>query len=266
MTDAVADKLGVDRNWWEQALQARDRVLGAEGLAKVRAIFNNPPSPSPSKTELDTLKAEIERLKNLTSKEREVTKEPNWAEEMIPYLDLLNASTDEEALKIIHNAQTVKAMKEREKAIVKAFEVLGVDTLIITPFPTVEELEQKMETLQLQRLEDEIKQLKGLINACESYEEKIKTDLLMQVKRNYSNPQRIEEELNAQLSLYQPKFNSVKAALPYLKENLAIMEKIATKKRVEAIIPPEAIIKSHGEASGFKRLVNGIRKVANELS
>jgi hypothetical protein len=269
MTDAVADKLGIDRVWWEQALQIRDRFFSPKELAVLRANFNHPPPPNLSKTEVDRivepLKTEIERLKNLPVKEVEVSKTPNWAEEMLGYIDLLKVSTDEERLKIIHDVEQKKAVKEREKALVKALEVLGVENLIVTPIPKPEELELKAGIMSLSQLEQQIAELKEFINNCETFEGKVKLDLLTQVKRQFANAQRIEEELNAQLLLYQPKFNAVKAAIPYLKENLAIMEKVATKKKLEAVIPPEAVIKSHGEG-GFKRLVNGIKRVKNELS
>ena len=125
-------------------------------------------------------------------KVEEIAKTPNWIEENIDTIaDLGTFETEESMLKAWREARKIKKAKNEQKSVMEALNIIAAAGFVT---------ETKEQTIQ----------------ALESYEEKIRSDLLVQVKRQFSNPEKIDEELSKQLQAYKSKFEIVRKALQIL--------------------------------------------------
>jgi len=125
-------------------------------------------------------------------KVEEIAKTPNWIEENIDTIaDLGTFETEESMLKAWREARKIKKAKNEQKSVMEALEIIAAAGFVT---------ETREQT----------------IRALEAYEDKIRSDLLTQVKRNFSNPEKIEDELFRLLQPYALKFNIIRKALHIL--------------------------------------------------
>jgi len=125
-------------------------------------------------------------------KVKEVRRDSAWFEENIGTIaDLGDFETEEDVLEAWKQARKIKQSKNQQKIIMEALNIIAAAGFVT---------ETKEQTIE----------------ALESYEEKIRSDLLVQVKRQFSNPEKIDEELSKQLQAYKSKFEIVRKALQIL--------------------------------------------------
>ena len=139
-------------------------------------------------------------------KVKEVRRDSAWFEENIGTIaDLGDFETEEDVLEAWKQAREFKKAKEEQKIVIGAIEIIAVAGFVT---------ETKEQTIQ----------------ALKSYEPKVREDLLVQVKRNYSNPEKIEDELTQLLQPYTAKFETVRRALGILQSSVNQKNELAGKR------------------------------------
>jgi hypothetical protein len=155
---------------------------------------------------------------------KEIVRTPREIEDNIEtYVNLADYRTTDEILARWNEAMRVVARKKREDAIVKGLELLGF-TGILRPILTLEEEKAKVKTMNEYQLSESIANLRLTIDLFSNFEGKVSADLERQIERNISNKEKIMQELALALESYQPKFEVVRKAIPFLTENLTVFQ------------------------------------------